>query len=398
MKRREFVIASAGLGGALFHKLALAQLRPCPPPLLGVEGGQSVQTSCASLDADADWNQRSTAAGVFYRNNFTYSNRTESALITNNAGLRSTTWGGSSDNLLVWDQSIKLSGAGSCRMNQPASPAGNYSQYRITWDGIGAATKNTSKSRLYLQFAFYADAVYRNTFFGGTPDEGGTFGGKIAIIESPDASNDVGEIVIRRCSRPGGFLQAYRLDTQGRYRYFYLQHNNVGGSTQWTTYPFIDRGSPAVTNLNTLQQRHGPTMGTDTNGTDPDYQHVPKFPANNWFVIEAYVDLANDIVKIWLAPYGSAPELSIGGIGSYVGLPPVGTMDGSGQMPRPLYTGVQLTNYPNSPNRWNSTDTFICYDEVIASDNPIPFPGGFSLPFPGTQAPPNWPPAGASTY
>lgn len=396
MKRRNFVIASAGLGGALLHKLALAQLRPCPPPLFGVEGGASIQTPCVSLDADADWAQRSAAPGVFYRNNFTYANRTETTLITNSAGLRATTWGGNGDNLLVWDQSIKLSGAGSCRLNQIASQVNWHSQYRITWDGIGAATKNTSKSRFYLQFAYYADAVYRSTYFGGTPDEGGEWGGKIAIIEAPDASNDVGEIVIRRCSKPGGFLQAYRLDTQGGYRYFYMQHNNVGGSTKWTTYPFVNRGSPAVTNLDTLERRHGPVINTDIDGSDPDYQHVQKFPANGWFVIEVYVDLANDIVKIWLAPYGSAPELSIGGIGSYVGLPSVGTMDGSNQLPRPLYTGVQLTNYANNPSRWNSTDTFICYDEVIASDNPIPFPGGLSLPYPGTQTPPDWPPSGAS--
>lgn len=394
MRRREFFLASAGLAGSLLHGVSRAQTRPCPPPRFGFEGGQSGETPCSAVDANADWESRSKAAGVFFRNNFTYSDPNESALITNSAGLRSSTWGGSTDTRLVWDPSIRLSGNGSCRINQPASPRGNYSAYRITWDGIGAATKRTSKTQFYLQFAFYADAVYRDTNFGWTTDEGGRWGGKIAIIEAPDRSNDIGEVVLRRCSKPGGYFLAYRLDDQARYRHFYMQHN-VGGTNHWTTYPFINRGSPSVTNVNTLEQRHGPTYSSDLTGTDPDYQHVPRFPANSWFVFETYVDMVNDIVKIWGAPYGSAPELCTGGMGSYVRLPSVGTRDSSGT---PLYTGVQLTNYPNDADRWNATDTFICYDEVIGSDNPIPFPGGYNLPYPGTERPPDFPPAGATGY
>jgi hypothetical protein len=400
MKRRDFMIGTMGFGGALLSRLAMGQVRPCPPPLVGVEGGQSTQTTCVDIDANADWLLRSTGVGVFYRNNFTFRNLAETLPIQNNSDLHASSFNGVTDspNRIVWDTVNKLSGNGCLRINQPASSVGNYAGYRIGWDGIGATTKNRNRQNFYVQFAFLADAVYRNTFFGGTPDDGGTFGGKIAIIQAPDASNDTGEVVIRRCSKPGGFLQAYRLDTQGRYRYFYMQHNNVGGSTRWTTYAYIDRGAPTVTNVNTLEQRHGPVLETDATGADPDYQHVPHFGANEWFVMEAYINLASQVVKIWLAPYGSAPELCLGGMGSYVNLPAPGSSDGSNSNPGKLYTGFQLTNYPNSPNNWNSTDTFICYDEVIASDNPIPFPGGRSLPYPGTAVPPNWPPANANGY
>jgi hypothetical protein len=401
MRRREFVLASAGLAGALLDRDADAQGRPCPPPVLGAEGGTTGETPCLAVDANADWAARSDGAGVFFRHNFTYRNAGETVQIASDADLRASSHNGVTDGSarVVWDTTNKLSGNGSLRINQLRTPVGNYSGFRVGWDGIGATTKSTRKQTLYVQFAFLADAVYRNTYFGLTTDEGGPWGGKMAILQAPDRSNGIGEVVLRRCSKPGGYFLAYRLDDQGRYRHFYMQFNNVGGSSQWTSYPFIDRGAPAVTNLSTLHRRHGPTYSNDAQAQNSaDYSHVPRFPANDWFVFEIYVNMAADTVKIWGAPYGQAPVLCTGGYGSYVRLPPPGTTDGLGI---PLYSGIQFTNYPNDSSSaalWNATDTYICYDEVIASDNPIPFPGGHSLPYPGTQPVPNFPPSGASGY
>lgn len=45
---------------------------------------------------------------------------------------------------------------------------------------------------------------------------------------------------------------------------------------------------------------------------------------------------------------------------------------------------------------WPNEDTSVFYTEIICSDNPIPFPGGHELPYPGTEAPPGYPWAGSS--
>ena len=47
MKRRDFLLDSAGLIGACVPVLARAQAQPCPPDVLSVTGGQTVSTSCA---------------------------------------------------------------------------------------------------------------------------------------------------------------------------------------------------------------------------------------------------------------------------------------------------------------------------------------------------------------
>lgn len=49
MKRRDFIIRSAGVLGAVSPLLARSQT-PCPVPALSVEGGDSVTTSCSNAD------------------------------------------------------------------------------------------------------------------------------------------------------------------------------------------------------------------------------------------------------------------------------------------------------------------------------------------------------------
>lgn len=55
MKRRDVLIASAGLAGSLLPGFLRAQSRPCPPPTFGVQGGQSQTTACVVGNAEADW-------------------------------------------------------------------------------------------------------------------------------------------------------------------------------------------------------------------------------------------------------------------------------------------------------------------------------------------------------
>lgn len=70
MKRREFLIASA-IVGAGAPLLVRAQVRPCPPSSLAVDGGSQATTACTAVnDAEADWILRSTAPGVVWAHDF----------------------------------------------------------------------------------------------------------------------------------------------------------------------------------------------------------------------------------------------------------------------------------------------------------------------------------------
>lgn len=57
MKRRDFLITSAGLTGSLLPGLTFG--RPCPPSTLSVEGGTTASTACVQGDAESDWLLRS---------------------------------------------------------------------------------------------------------------------------------------------------------------------------------------------------------------------------------------------------------------------------------------------------------------------------------------------------
>jgi hypothetical protein len=58
MKRRDLILASAGLAGTLIPGFGRAA-EPCPPPLVGVDGGSSASTTCP------------TSTGSAYSTNFT---------------------------------------------------------------------------------------------------------------------------------------------------------------------------------------------------------------------------------------------------------------------------------------------------------------------------------------
>lgn len=47
MKRREFIISTAGVAGILVPAISRAA-RPCPPPTLSVAGGSAISTACTS--------------------------------------------------------------------------------------------------------------------------------------------------------------------------------------------------------------------------------------------------------------------------------------------------------------------------------------------------------------
>lgn len=332
---------------------------------------------------DQDWITRSSQSGVFYSNNFTYRNTAKTEEITSVADLISSAFQTGNTSRIVWDQSLKLSGNGCLRLNMPG---GSYNDtgWTFAFDGFGNTNKTVSKQQFYLQFAYYADSIQNNFNYGGSS----SYGGKICIVQAPDASFGTGEVVFRRWVEPGGFVGAYSLPVNDMY------YNNVTSQSKGLLNNLYDANHygaslPSPSTASQWKQRHGyMSIGTVA---DPDYVNAPRIISNTWMTIEMYIDLINDCVKIWMAPYGQAPKLLIGRNAGNGDLPAAGTSDSSNLKPRPLYTGAQLTNYANSPTAWPSSDTFVCYDEIIVSDNPINFPGGYTLPFPGTNTVTNWP-------
>lgn len=355
----------------------------------GAVGNYDVVITASDVSvADADWYQRSTASGVFYSNNFTYKDTAKTQLITNDADLRaSAAQVGGTTTSNRWNTTQKLSGNGSLKMEMLANSE-NYGGWNLDFGGIAVSSKAVSKHQFYFQFAYYVDSTFFNLFPGVTA----SYGGKICIIECPNSSFDPGEVVIRRLPIPGGYMWGYLIDSAGVVKNFGL---NTLSNTDAALNNFTDLGSPAVTNTATAQQRYGVNYNNkdDTTANSNYATSSTKFVSNGWFVFEVMVDQVNNVVKVWGAPYGSAPALIMGRMAA--NLPSVGTTD-LGSNPQQLYTGVQLTNYPNTWTNYPTSDTFVGYDELIASDNPIRFPGGFDIPFTGTTTPTGYPPAGTT--
>lgn len=70
MKRRDFLIASAGAAGALVPVVGNGQSKPCTPTPVSAVGGTTSVTACTSANATADWLARSTGLGVIWAHDF----------------------------------------------------------------------------------------------------------------------------------------------------------------------------------------------------------------------------------------------------------------------------------------------------------------------------------------
>lgn len=70
MKRRQFLVTSAGLAGVAIPNFALGQTRPCAPSPVSATGGTSVVASCNPGNAEADWQARTSGSGVIWFHDF----------------------------------------------------------------------------------------------------------------------------------------------------------------------------------------------------------------------------------------------------------------------------------------------------------------------------------------
>ena len=363
---------------ALLLGLAALLLTAAPRAALAACTASVEQAAGTCLDNEADWLARSTAPGVFYANGFDYADR--DAYL---AGAHSYTYAATRDGKfkLDLDTRIHLSGRAASRHNWYASEGPNEAgpAWGYSFDGPGRRTTKLIKQRFYVQYALYADSTWaRFTYPKGAI--------KTHILLNPGRPLFAhGEVVLVRSGRgpwPHGFSVSD--SARGWFLNWQAPHFVSGDDTIFT---FWD-GQPqnaAPTDVDKFERRYGPRRRHLIHD-DPDYAQVPHIEGGRWYVVEAYVDLTggNSVVKMWFAERGKPPVLL------------TGTLHAKMRANGDTYRGGYLISRAEDTRLWVNKDTFVVYDELLVSDQPIDFPGGLALPSPGPKAPPNWPPANAT--
>jgi hypothetical protein len=334
-------------------------------------------------NADADWTARSTAPGVFYKNNFDF---------TSTAQLTASNWGGAFNwpDRAVLETTNILSGHGAFRALIPNTSDESTVDYMHSFDmPVGSQTMNTVKRKFYYQFEVYLPRYILDHRFA-TLNNQGDVGHKFAIIQAPNRSFDVGEVVITNWSfrwfvRPyyfsGGGSVATIDDTWS------VKPSDCLGGPEYSWQNAIDAGPQSsggqtdATSCALFKRRYGPLhysmsgsndygAGTLTAQGNPDPNSAINgavWTPDAWNVIEVYVEDAvgpNDTIKVWHAVRGNQPKLLTSVTGIDLGDQPNN------------YTGVQLVpRLEQLVADSTRQDTYAIYGEVIASDNFIAFPG-----------------------
>jgi hypothetical protein len=329
-------------------------------------------------DVEADWQARSTAPGVFYKNNFDFGSTAE--LVASN--YQGTTFPERSQLETV----NKLSGRGAFRANIPRSSSEGTVAYRHSFDmPVGAQTKSTRKTSLYYQFQIYLPSYILDHRFA-TVGNRSDVGHKFAIIQEPDSSFSTGEVVVMNY-RFRRFVTAYRMRSSGSADQFVRQWNTspcvgqpeYGWQDGINAGPQSSGGNTDANNCSLFKRRYGPMQysfsGTNSYGggtltaqgnPDPDAAvNGAAWIPDAWNVIEVFIDQPSQTVKVWHAKRGDPPKLVIN---------QVGTAD-LGNNPQ-NYTGVQLLpRLEELTGDSSRQDTYAIYGEIIASTQFINFPG-----------------------
>ncbi|HEY7378243.1 MAG TPA: hypothetical protein VH542_06135 [Steroidobacteraceae bacterium] len=329
-------------------------------------------------DAEADWTARSTAPGVFYKNNFDFGSTAE--LVASN--YQGTTF----PERAQLETVNKLSGRGAFKANIPKTSSEGTVAYRHSFDmPVGAQTKSTRKTSLYYQFEIYLPSYILDHRFA-TVGNTNNVGHKFAIIQEPDSSFNTGEVVVMNY-RFRRFVTAYRMRSSGSADQMVKQWNTspCTGQPEYGWQDAIDAGPQAsggqtdATSCALFKRRYGPMQysfsGTNSYGggtltaqgnPDPDAAvNGEVWAPDAWNVVEVYIDQPSQTIKIWHAKRGDAPKLVINQAGS-------ADLGNNSQN----YTGVQLLpRLEELTGDSSRQDTYAIYDEIIASTQFINFPG-----------------------
>lgn len=343
-------------------------------------------------DADRDWQARSEASGVFYADNF--ANLADDEELRQRSFLRHRR----NPMRLFLETRNTLSGGGAVRIEVHPEDGEGTATYAHSFDGIGARTKKIRKKELYYQFSIYMPEYILDHRFKTVNDKGNV-GHKWAILQEPDQSFGKGEIVVKsmRFSR---VVAAYTVGPKGTHGFGRKWSSKSGNPCskspdyQWQATvdagPQAEGGQTDATSCDLFRRRYGmfhsyykrnPVRYGEGTVSEQGYperessRHGIVWIPDAWNVIEIYVNEPAQTVKMWHAKRGDPPRLVI----DEVGTANLGRREGN-------YTGAQflprLEERAPDPTR---EVTYAIYDELIASSEPIPFPGGHRIDSPTTQ-------------
>lgn len=374
-------------------------------------GSPQSYTSSAPGSAAADWVARSTASGVTHAENWSSFNTAAEAYSSpRTAGMNKnpsnpTTFDNafqiitdaghvlSGKAMRLWHGKNNYGGAGTID-NQYMSIPFNGNRNAVN----GQYPTGAYLTKAYVQLCFWTDAFLDYYWKLG---DGSLGGSKIAIIDNWDTTATTGELVITD-NLNTGFVSAYRITTGGGSLGLDRSISTPANGSNIARQNAIDNGG-VLTDQASYERRYGPMAYGMTGGTsqasplstqgrpDPDAAiGGVTFNRGGTTVVEVELDLANDRCRVWAAHHGQAPKLigdtllndAAGGLALFGSRVRAGLGTGwSGlYLSNLIYTatGAQNPGYP--------ADAYTDYSEIIVSQKPINFPGGFVPP--GTW--PSW--------
>jgi hypothetical protein len=347
---------------------------------------------------EQNWLDAIGGSGVFYFNNFDFSTRQQ---LIDSAHTIRYGWVGAPTGPTTEDPppapekvglatDVKLSGRGSLLLryrNGLENLTQSGPSYAGSFDGIGATTENTSKQIFYVRWCQRHNAKWL-----ATPHPTGT-GTKHMILFQPDSGFGAGQIGHLTHADDPRFPLGWEVQASFE-RFQNTWVTNPPGVGDDTFQPFVDLGPQSSGGLNDtnslawFQRRYGPVRREVGNyDAIADFANYPlKYTADDWYVAEMKVDKTNDEIKLWFARYGTPPILTTGRLNAGISVGAV-------------YTGFQsllrVTDGTNQPFSGDDCKQYVT--EIVCSDNPIPFPGGFPLPYSSAgAAPPGYPYLGSS--
>jgi len=217
MKRRDFLIQTAGAAGAMLPVVGRAQVRPCAPPTLSVDGGSSVATSCAiaSADAEADWQSRISGPGVVWYHDFRSDAEVNAFRWTNGySGGNDPLARGNGGNLVRRITTDGITGGGCLEIYHPPGVAGRshwwrpFAPLRAPGNGkdkddpaaSGTVTvRNWAPTDGGMQTAQFSGGWYAHSSFSGSQYDGDEFWLQMRVKRDPrriqggNASHNVGK-------------------------------------------------------------------------------------------------------------------------------------------------------------------------------------------------------------
>lgn len=279
-----------------------------------------------TIDPVADFAARIADPGVFFRENFSYPDLAAAASHATNPRFYGSSTGNPPDpNIMSLSVEHALSGK-SLRIKYPPNSGASGNSWLYSFDpnnGIQVPFAGVPHDDFYFQIIVWGDQQWTFPF---KMSDGSAASPKVLIVDHHDSSSNAGEVVLTN-DHMKGLVAAYL------------------GFTKSSGSELIGGG----------------------------------FPSSPWniaahTVVTFHINAASNRVRMWAAKYGQAPVL-IGD--TSISIPGL-------DMGRPGgYPGFQLTPFiTDNANAGGASQptTFIDYCEIIASKNPISFPGGFALP------------------